>query len=109
MTNLKPYTVYSFQVIAVNMMGSSQPSKESYYMVTLRESECDNYILLNKLQYESRKLDSQHQNELKIILKSVLTYRINTVLKLKNRRSRVNPVSMNFLCDTFLFVAYMLI
>lgn len=34
---LNPYTVYSFRVVAVNAMGASAPSKESYYMVTLRE------------------------------------------------------------------------
>ncbi|KAK9718919.1 Fibronectin type III domain [Popillia japonica] len=34
---LHPYTVYSFRVLAVNAMGASLPSKESYYMVTLRE------------------------------------------------------------------------
>ncbi|KAF5300366.1 hypothetical protein FQR65_LT00987 [Abscondita terminalis] len=38
-TNLQPYTVYSFRVVAVNAMGASGPSKESYYMVTLRESK----------------------------------------------------------------------
>ncbi|XP_044256979.1 tyrosine-protein phosphatase 99A isoform X2 [Tribolium madens] len=37
-TSLHPYTVYSFRVVAVNAMGASQPSKESYYMVTLREA-----------------------------------------------------------------------
>ncbi|KAK6634349.1 hypothetical protein RUM43_011749, partial [Polyplax serrata] len=34
---LYPFTVYSFRVVATNSMGPSQPSKESYYMVTLRE------------------------------------------------------------------------
>ncbi|XP_063218642.1 protein sidekick-2-like [Bacillus rossius redtenbacheri] len=34
---LLPYTVYSFRVLAVNAMGPSRASKESYYMVTLRE------------------------------------------------------------------------
>ncbi|EEB18663.1 hypothetical protein Phum_PHUM526200 [Pediculus humanus corporis] len=34
---LYPFTVYSFRVVATNNMGPSQPSKESYYMVTLRE------------------------------------------------------------------------
>ncbi|KAF8785289.1 Tyrosine-protein phosphatase 99A like protein [Argiope bruennichi] len=34
---LRPYTVYSFRVVAVNAIGASRPSKESYYMVTLRE------------------------------------------------------------------------
>lgn len=38
-TNLHPYTVYSFRVVAVNAMGASQPSKQSYYMVTLREGK----------------------------------------------------------------------
>ncbi|KAF5274565.1 hypothetical protein FQA39_LY07177 [Lamprigera yunnana] len=35
--NLKPFTVYSFRVFAVNAMGTSNPSMESYYTVTLRE------------------------------------------------------------------------
>ncbi|ROT64779.1 putative tyrosine-protein phosphatase 99A [Penaeus vannamei] len=34
---LSPFTVYSFRVVAVNALGMSSPSKESYYMVTLRE------------------------------------------------------------------------
>ncbi|XP_075525453.1 putative receptor-type tyrosine-protein phosphatase mosPTP-1 isoform X3 [Dermacentor variabilis] len=34
---LKPFTVYSFRVLAVNAIGASKPSKESFYMVTLRE------------------------------------------------------------------------
>ncbi|KAJ9579258.1 hypothetical protein L9F63_024638, partial [Diploptera punctata] len=37
-TGLLPFTVYSFRVVAVNAMGRSRPSKESYYMVTLREA-----------------------------------------------------------------------
>jgi hypothetical protein len=35
-TELRPFTVYSFRVVAVNAMGRSRSSKESYYMVTLR-------------------------------------------------------------------------
>lgn len=38
-TNLHPYTVYSFRILSVNGMGPSAPSKESYYMVTLREGK----------------------------------------------------------------------
>ena len=34
---LFPYTVYSFRVLAVNSMGESKPSVESYYIITLRE------------------------------------------------------------------------
>lgn len=37
--DLKPFTVYSFRVVAVNALGMSQPSKESYFMITLRECE----------------------------------------------------------------------
>ena len=34
---LEPFTTYSFRVSAVNAMGRSTYSKESYYMLTLRE------------------------------------------------------------------------
>ena len=37
MIGLQPFTVYSFRVVAVNVIGASVTSKESYYMVTLRE------------------------------------------------------------------------
>lgn len=37
MTGLLPFTIYSFRVLAVNSLGISLPSKESYYIVTLRE------------------------------------------------------------------------
>ena len=46
-TGLYPFTVYSFRVLAVNAMGRSRASKESYYMVTLREGECNrSYVRL---------------------------------------------------------------
>ncbi|KYM79703.1 Protein sidekick-2 [Atta colombica] len=35
--NLRPFTVYSFRVAAINALGRSKPSQASYYMVTLRE------------------------------------------------------------------------
>lgn len=38
-TNLLPFTVYSFRIVAVNRLGMSHPSKESYYICTLREGE----------------------------------------------------------------------
>jgi receptor-type tyrosine-protein phosphatase gamma len=38
-TDLQPFTVYSFRTIAVNSLGESPPSKESYYIVTLREGK----------------------------------------------------------------------
>ena len=38
-TDLHPFTVYSFKIIAVNGMGRSLESKESYYMITLREGD----------------------------------------------------------------------
>ena len=38
-SGLHPFTVYSFKVIAINGMGRSLESKESYYMITLREGE----------------------------------------------------------------------
>ena len=50
MTNLMPFTVYSFRTIAVNSIGNSLPSKESYYIVTLREGKKNmnlEYILKN--------------------------------------------------------------
>jgi hypothetical protein len=36
---LLPFTVYSFRILAVNQLGVSLPSKESYYICTLREGE----------------------------------------------------------------------
>lgn len=36
-SDLQPFTTYSFKVTAVNSMGKSKHSKESYYMLTLRE------------------------------------------------------------------------
>lgn len=42
---LLPFTVYSFRILAVNKLGVSVPSKESYYICTLREGM---YIYGNK-------------------------------------------------------------
>ena len=39
--NLLPFTTYSFRVTAVNAMGRSHHSKESYYMLTLREGKSE--------------------------------------------------------------------
>lgn len=44
-TGLLPFTVYSFRLIANNELGPSPPSKESYYIVTLREGEYPELIL----------------------------------------------------------------
>ena len=38
--DLQPFTTYSFRVAAVNAIGRSHHSQESYYMMTLREGEC---------------------------------------------------------------------
>lgn len=48
---LQPYTVYSFRIVAVNTIGDSRPSKESYYMVTLREGKliCTSYFILEMI------------------------------------------------------------
>ena len=37
-TGLHPFSVYSFKVVAVNGVGRSQESEQSYYMITLREA-----------------------------------------------------------------------
>ena len=42
--SLHPFTVYSFKIIAVNGMGRSLESKESYYMITLREGDFPSYF-----------------------------------------------------------------
>lgn len=47
MTDLMPFTVYSFRTIAVNSLGISLPSKESYYIVTLREGKIVEYWRIN--------------------------------------------------------------
>ena len=36
-TDLTPFTTYSFRVFAVNRNGKSKPSQDSFYMFTLRE------------------------------------------------------------------------
>lgn len=38
-TKLLPFTVYSFRILAVSQLGVSLPSKESYYICTLREGK----------------------------------------------------------------------
>jgi hypothetical protein len=38
-SKLLPFTVYSFRILAVNKLGVSGASKESYYICTLREGE----------------------------------------------------------------------
>ena len=42
---LKPFTVYSFKVTAVNSIGNSEQSHSSYHMVTLREGQQRNAIV----------------------------------------------------------------
>ena len=39
MTQLQPYTVYAFQIQAINEVGWSRPSKKSYPAITLMESK----------------------------------------------------------------------
>ena len=46
---LHPFSVYSFKVVAVNGVGLSKESEQSYYMITLRE--VGNYFLV-KLKVE---------------------------------------------------------
>lgn len=46
-TGLTPFTVYSFRLLAVNNLGISLPSKESYYIVTLREGKSHQSCHLN--------------------------------------------------------------
>lgn len=43
-TGLHPFTAYSFRVKAVNSLGESPPSIESYYTFTLREREYLNFL-----------------------------------------------------------------
>lgn len=51
--NLFPFNVYSFRTLAVNKLGVSPPSKESYYIVSLREGKFKiqtvNYISSNRI------------------------------------------------------------
>ena len=58
-TGLYPFTVYSFRVLAVNAMGRSRASKESYYMVTLREGECDSSYVRPFLKCEINPLNPE--------------------------------------------------
>ena len=39
LTQLQPYTVYSFKISAINSVGRSKPSRNSYPAITLRESK----------------------------------------------------------------------
>ena len=41
MQGLHPFSVYSFKVAAVNGVGLSRESDQSYYMITLREVSWD--------------------------------------------------------------------
>ena len=37
-TKLRPFTVYSFRVVAIYSAGEESESEESFYMITLREA-----------------------------------------------------------------------
>ena len=56
---LQPFTTYSFRVTAVNAMGRSHHSKESYYMLTLREGKSVNDMKIQQsiLEYSMRPSD----------------------------------------------------
>lgn len=60
--NLQPFTVYSFRVSAVNAMGRSKPSEETFHSVTLRERtfffkflrfkiNLPSYVYINHIRY----------------------------------------------------------
>jgi receptor-type tyrosine-protein phosphatase gamma len=49
LTMLQPYTVYSFKISAVNSVGRSKPSRNSYPAITLRESKIKKRINSAKL------------------------------------------------------------
>lgn len=47
-SQLNPFTVYSFTVAAVNSVGRSKPSKNSYPSVTLMESKSSSSLYVDK-------------------------------------------------------------
>ena len=47
-TQLQPFTVYSFHIAAINHVGRSRPSKNSYPAITLRERK---FMQLNSVFY----------------------------------------------------------
>ena len=85
-TQLQPFTVYSFHIAAINHVGRSRPSKNSYPAITLRERKL---MIFNSVFHGKTFIEGKFK---RIMIFIIMIYQISRTLREATRYSSAQHV-----------------